>query len=248
MWYKTSVRWLSTERSFQTKIKDSIPMKKYIHLTLLLSIPQVFLQAERFTEYFKDGVVKSHIHYLDGSRTHTQEGIKEGLEEIYYEEGKLAYKVNNTQGKRHGEMHWYDQKGRHLEVIHYDHGLRHGHNQIFFDNGNLRIEVKYIHDKKEGLEKYYFSNGMLASKVNYIHDRKEGIQEEYDKEGVLENTVTYKHGYKEGNKYWYNKKGKIIQTRLYKMDRPIHLMKKIQMKKEMPTIEGISGLDFNPNK
>ena len=218
--------------------------KNFIILSLLGTLT---LHAELFTEKFKDGVIKSEIEYKDGTRTDKEEGIKNGVEKVYYNTGQLAFKVNNIEGKRDGEMHWYDRKKHHLEVMHYKMGKRHGLNQIFFEDGTLRIEVNYIDDQKEGLEKYYFSTGKLASEVNYVHGKKEGLQKEYNEDGTLNNDVMYRHGYKEGDKHWYDKKGKVIKTLTYKMDRPIDLMKKVQAKKADATLEVLKGLDFNPN-
>lgn len=205
------------------------------------------LNAELFTEHFKDGVVKSQIEYKENTRTKVKEGVKHGLEKVYYNSGELAFKVTNINGKRDGAMHWYDRQGNHLEVIHYQMGKRHGINNIFFADGILRISVNYINDHKEGLEKYYFSTGKLASEVKFVHGQKEGLQKEYHVDGSLDNDVMYIRGYKEGKKRWYNLKGEVIRTVLYKKDRPIDLMKKVQSKKPDETNALLQGLDFNPN-
>ena len=221
-----------------------------MHKTLLLTLALLgtsTLHAELFTEHFKDGVVKSQIEYVKGTRTDVQEGIKDGLEKVYYNSGELAFKVNNIQGKRDGALDWYDREGNHLEIMHFQDGKRHGLNKIFYANGTLRIEVNYINDNKEGSEKYYFSTGKLASEVTFIHGKKEGLQKEYNNDGSLNNKVMYKHGYKEGEKHWYDANGKVTKTEMYKMDRPIHLMKKVQAKQPDVTIEALKGLDFNPN-
>jgi len=219
-------------------------MKKTLLFTL--AIFSSHLQAELFTEKFLDGVIKSEINYKDGTRSDVKEGVKDGLEKVFYNTGELAFKVNNVDGKRDGKMDWYDRKGRHLETIRFKMGKRHGLNQIFYDNGALRIEVNYVDDNKEGVEKYYFSTGKLASEVNYIHGKKEGEQKEYNEDGSLNNIVIYKNGYKEGKKLWY-KDGKVIKTIIYKMDRPINLMKKVQSKKPDATMKVLKGLNFNPN-
>jgi len=221
-------------------------MNKLTLLTLAF-LGTATLQAELFTEHFKNGVVKSQIEYKDGTRSDTAEGIKDGLEKTYYNTGEVAYTVTNINGKRNGPMDWYDREGKHLERINFKMGKRDGNNKIFYADGNLRIEVNYTDDNKEGMEKYYFSTGKLASEVNYVHGKKEGIQKEYNEDGTLNNEVTYKHGYKEGEKRWYDKKGKVIKTLTYKMDRPIDLMKKVQAKKPDATVEALKGLDFNPN-
>jgi len=221
-------------------------MTKLTLITLTL-LGTTTLQAEVFTEYFKDGVVKNKIEYKDGTRTETKEGIKHGLEKSYYNTGEIAFTVNNIDGKRDGAMDWYDREGKHLERIHYKMGKRSGNNKIYYNDSTLRIEVNYKNDQKEGLEKFYFSTGELASEVNYVHGKKEGIQKEYNQDGSLNNTVTYKHGYKEGIKQWYDNKGKVLKTLTYKMDRPLEVMKEVQAKKPDATLEVLKGLDFNPN-
>ncbi len=221
-------------------------MKKTLIITLTLLVTAA-LQAELFTDHFENGVVKSQIEYLKGTRTDTAEGIKDGMEKVYYNTGQLAFEVKNVKGLREGQLHWYDREGNHLEVIRYQKGKRHGLNQIFYADGTLRIEVNYINDHKEGPEKYYFSTGKLASEVTFKNGKKEGLQKEYNEDCTLNSDVMYKHGYKEGEKRWYDKKGKVIRTELYKMDRPINVMKKVQAKKPDTTIEALHGLDFNPN-
>jgi len=221
-------------------------MKKLTLITLAF-LGATILNAELFTEHFKDGVVKSKIEYKEHTRTKVKEGTKHGLEKVYYNSGELAFKVINIDGHRDGAMDWYDRAGNHLEIIHYQVGNRHGVNNTFFADGTLRIEVNYINDHKEGLEKYYFSTGKLASEVTFLHGQKEGQQKEYNEDGTLHNDVMYKHGYKEGEKRWYDKKGSVIRTVTYKMDRPIDLMKEAQAKKPDQTNKLLQGLDFNPN-
>jgi len=221
-------------------------MKKKL-LIGLSTLSMSMLNAELFTEHFKNGVLKSQIEYKDGTRTDTSKGIKDGLEKTYYNTGEVAYTVRNIDGKRNGAMDWYDRDGKHLERIYFKMGKRDGNNKIFYADGTLRIEVNYVNDQKEGVEKYYFSTGKLASEVKYVNGKKEGIQKEYNEDGTLNNEVSYKHGYKEGEKHWYDKKGKVVKTLMYKMDRPINLMKKVQAKKPDATVEALKGLDFNPN-
>lgn len=219
-----------------------------MYKTLLLSslITLTFAQAELFREYFKDGVVKSEIEYKKGTRSDIKEGIKDGMEKIYYNSGQIAYTVNNVNGKREGPLNWYDREKHHLEIIHYKEGKRDGVNKIYYTNGKLRSEVNYKDDKKEGEEKAYYSTGKLASIVHYINGRREGVKKDYFEDGKLRSTVTYKHGYKEGEMKYFDKNGTVIKSILYKMDRPVNIMKEIQKKQPDATIEAFKELDFNP--
>jgi len=219
-------------------------MQKAFFLSTLVMI--TFAQAELFKEYFKDGVVKSEIEYKKGTRTEIKEGIKEGLEKVYYNSGQIAYTVHNVDGKREGALDWYDREKNHLERIHYKAGKRDGLNQIFYTSGKLRSEVTYVNDLKEGEEREYYSTGQLASKVNYVHGKKEGEQIEYYEDGKIRSKVTYRNNYKEGEKKYFDKQGKVTKTELYKMDRPINVMKEIQKKRPDATIDAFKVLDFNP--
>lgn len=209
---------------------------------LLLSLSY----AERFTEYFENGIIKSEIEYRDGTRTETEEGEKHGLEKIYHENGKTAYTVNNVDGKREGDLNWYDKEGHHIEVMPYKMGKRHGNNKLFYDNGRVKSSINYINDKKEGTEKFYYSTGALAQESHYKNDKKEGVEKEYYENGALQSTVTYKNNYKEGTKKWFDQNGKITKTELYKMDRPVNVMQKIQTTDTTEIIDEFNALDFNP--
>jgi len=219
-------------------------MKKTIFLSAFLVTS--FAKAEVFKEYFKDGVLKSEIAYKDGSRTDTKEGIKDGIEKIYYNSGELAYTVRNVNGKREGALEWYDRDKNYLETIHYKIGLRDGVNKIFYTNDRLRSVVTYKHDRKEGKEKEYYSTGKLASDVSYVNGKKEGIQTEYYETGTVKSRVTYKNNYKEGEKRFFDQNGTLVKTEIYKMDRPVNVMKKIQKKQPTVTIDDFKVLDFNP--
>ncbi|RLA66420.1 MAG: hypothetical protein DRQ78_04240 [Epsilonproteobacteria bacterium] len=221
-------------------------MNKILLFTCYLLIGST-LQAELFTEYFKDGTVKSKVEYVKDTRTDINEGIKDGWEYIYYNSSELAFKVKNIKGKRDGALDWYDRDNNHLEVIYYQMGKRHGINKLFYADGTLRSEVTYFNDKKEGSKKDYYSTSELAREVKYIHDKKEGIETEYYKNGKVSAKVNYKNNYKEGEKHWFNEKGNIIKSETYKMDRPIAIMKKVQAKKPDETIKVLQGLNFDPN-
>ncbi len=202
--------------------------------------------AELFTEYFENGIVKSKIEYQDGTRTDTKEGLKHGMETIYHENGKIAYTVNNIEGKRDGRLDWYDPQGHHMEVMYYQMGNRNGINKHFYSNGIVKSEVTYIDDKKEGIEKLYYSTGTLAQETHYKNDKKEGEEKEYYEDGALQSIVIYKNNYKEGEQKWFDHQGKVTRTELYKMDRPVNLMKKVQSPQSVEVINEFKALDFNP--
>lgn len=219
--------------------------KHFATLSLLLSTS---LYGELFTSYFEQtDIISSQTEYKKGTRSDISEGIKHGLEKVYHNNGKIAFTVNNIDGKRDGELRWYDQQGNFLEVMPYKMGKRHGINKLYFSNGKLKSQVNYINDHKEGVEKEYFNTGKIASEVTFKNGRKEGVEKEYNEDGTLHSDVNYIHGYKEDEKRWYDKNGKVIRIETYKMDRPVNVMKQVHSKKPDATVKALQGLDFNPN-
>ena len=225
-------------------MKKSYLLRSFVIASLFST---TLIEAEVIKSYFKRGELKAVTHYVDGTHTEKRAGIKNGLEEIYYIEGPLAYRVNYVDGKRDGLLEWFDKKGRLLAKVHYKEGKLHGEEIHYFENGVVKYRVTYVNDKKEGLQKEYHDNGELALVVPYKHGKKEGLQQEYTYTAALYSEVLYKNNYKEGLQIWYDTAGNVTKTERYKMDRPVAVMKAIQQKKAEPNIL-VQGIDFSPKK
>lgn len=221
-------------------------MKAYLKPLLALSMLSSLASAELVNSYFKTGELKASTNYIDGTNTKIKIGIKNGIEKVYYQIGKIANEVNYINDKRDGLMTWYHKEGWIVKTFYYKLGKLHGPETTYFKNGKVESLANYIDDKREGEKKFFYDNGQLASVVNYIHGKKEGPQKEYTEDGKLFSEVMYKNNYKEGNQNWYDENGNITKTIFYKMDRPVKIMKEIQ-KTDHAKIT-IPGIDFSPQK
>lgn len=222
-------------------------MKYIFYSLIILFFSTNTLFAQLVTTYFPHGAIKAQTHYIEGTYSDKKVGIKDGLEEVYYEMGTLAYKVNYVNNKRDGVLVWFDQKRKKLADMFYKNGKLEGYDTSYFTNGKVKHKILYKNDMKEGLQKEYFHNGILALEVLYIHNKKEGLQKEYTPNAKLYSEVFYKNNYKEGKQKWFDKNGKVIKTIYNKMDRPVNIMKKIQEKKEKKNIL-INSIDFSLQK
>jgi len=220
------------------------PYRSFLIAALLTA---TLAEAELVKSYFETGELKAETHYVDGTNTDIKEGIKNGIEKIYYIEGTLAYEVNYIKGKRDGKLVWFDKQGYKIAQMNYKNGKLEGEEVAYFTNGKIKHIVKYVNDMKEGLQKEYYDNGQLALEVPYVHNKKEGMQKEYTYDGKLYSEVIYKNNYKEGLQKWYDKDGNVVKTELFKMDRPVNVMKEIQNKKSESDIL-INNIDFSPKK
>jgi len=223
-------------------------MKKTLLTLTTLSLITSQLNAEYVETFFDRGQIKAKTNYMDGTRSDSRDGVKHGLEKVYYQSGQEAYAVFYVEGKRDGKLTWYDRAGKMLSTCNYKLGKMDGVEKTFFSNGKLKKEVSYINDMKEGMQKEYFDNGQLALEVNYVHNKKEGIQKEYIPDGKLYSHVKFVHNYREGKQEWFDEKGKVTKTTVFKMDRPTKLMKEVQKVHPNKVLEELKGLNFSPNR
>ncbi|CAI6149745.1 MAG: hypothetical protein SPLUMA2_SPLUMAMAG2_01616 [uncultured Sulfurimonas sp.] len=222
-------------------------MNTSLKLLFFFSLINISLYGELVNTYFEHGELKAQTHYVNGTNTKLQVGIKHGVEKVYYEMGALAYYVNYVADERDGKLTWYDKEGNKLADMFYKDGKLQGLEQSYYKNGKIKHTVIYINNMKEGKQEEFFDNGVLALEVIYRHNKKEGMQKEYTLSGKLYTQVLYKNNYKEGVQGWYNENGKINNSIFYKMDRPLSVMKKVQTKKEESNIL-IQSIDFSPQK
>jgi len=100
-------------------------------------------------------------------------GVKNGLYESWWENGKLQKKTNYVNDKKEG---LYEE---------------------WYYNGQLMIKVNYVDDKKEGLYEEWWENGNLKIKCHYTNDKKNGLYEEWNASGILKESVTFVNGRKQ---------------------------------------------------
>ncbi len=223
-------------------------MKKTLLTLTTLTLLTSPLHAEYIVSYFDKGQIKAQTNYENGTRTNMREGVKHGLEKVFYQSGQIANEVHYIHGKRDGKMTWYDREGNILSIGYFKLGKYDGLEETYYLNKKIKKRVTYINDLKEGFQKEYFDNGQLASEVKYIKNRREGVQKEYTKDGKLYAKVSYKNNYKEGNKEWYDEKGKVTKKTFFKMDRPIKVMKEVQKTENPHIYDELRALNFSPNR
>jgi len=223
-------------------------MNKYLTHALLISLTTASLNAELVLTNFETGELKKETNYIDGTNTDIKVGIKQGLEKVYYQMGRMAYQVNYINDKRDGILKWYDKQSNLLSEINYELGSIIGEEKSYYTNKQLKHIVTYVNDLKEGLQKEYFSTGNIALEVTYSKGKKNGVQKEYTNDGHLYTEINYVNNYKEGVQKWYDAKSKIIRKTLFKNDRPVQIMKHVQRKGQYDAVLEVTGIDFSPQK
>lgn len=120
-------------------------------------------KKDGLTEFYENGEISQRINYknntgyfIDGvfelindagtavGRIVTyKDGKKDGLEEVFYENGQLSRKSNYKDGKKDGLF------------------------QLYYENGQLLRQTYYTEGEKDGLFESYHENGRLSAKILY---------------------------------------------------------------------------------
>lgn len=95
--------------------------------------------------------------------------IKDGKEQIYFDNGKLAAEGEYAKARRTG--YWT-------------------HN---YDTGKILAEGEYLDGLKVGTWVFYYGNGEIKSQGKYMYDQKHGVWQEWDRSGVM-SEVKFREG------------------------------------------------------
>lgn len=132
-------------------------------------------------------------------------GEKQGLERIYYKNGKLWAETSWINGKRHGTYKEFNEDGSLKQKGEYANDIQIGKQFTYYPNGKIKFEAEFENGKEKTLKNFtkegnldeetivdgdnaiinmYHNNGKLSSK-RIIEDGKPIKFEEYDIEGNL---------------------------------------------------------------
>lgn len=152
-------------------------MKKII---LITGIFILFLNAARAQEinevdgiYYKNGQLYTGeftSRYDNGMVKMTakiSEGKKEGIVQIFFENGQLNEIRSYKNNLMDGTWEIYNIYKVKVSVANYKDGLKHGQWLIFDDKGTLLYDMEYSAGQKSGTWKKYDETGKLTSERKY---------------------------------------------------------------------------------
>lgn len=141
-------------------------------------------------------------------------GEANGIQTLYYDNGKVEIKSNFLNGKLHGTLTKYDYEGNTIYIENYLNGALNGQKTEFYRNGNKKATLNYKNDKLEGTIAEYWENGRIKTKGAYINNKATGYWVTYNKKGIREEECNYKNDKKYGTatQYWENGTPAYIDT------------------------------------
>ena len=176
--------------------------------------------------------------YLDNSLysvTSYKEGKKDGLEETYFQNGKVKNKKYFSQGKLNGYEENYlkgsrfdkegnevfDSNGNLVQIYYlsfkgyYQDGLKEGDHTFYYSNRIIKKALSYKKGVLNGEYKSFSSNGNLKEKIIYSKGIYDGTFEQYKVNGSPIVKLNYKKGKKNGLEEIFNQKTEQIEVRTY---------------------------------
>lgn len=129
-------------------------------------------------------------------------GVKNGLQIMYYPNGKLHVKAEYKQGKRNGLY------------------------QAWAEDGTKKLEMAFKDSLLHGQFRTWWSNLQIATTGQYVEERKIGLWESFDKNGTLVSHGLYENGRKNGrwtvhflkqkvSRVEFIKEGEVYETHVY---------------------------------
>jgi antitoxin component YwqK of YwqJK toxin-antitoxin module len=131
-------------------------------------------------------------------------GSKEGLKTLYYENGTKKEEIPWNKGKLDGMWRSWFQNGKNESQYRFVNGIKHGKWQWWFEDGKLREELNWNNGKRHGSFIEYYKNGRLKSHLNYQDDVLHGACTFWYKNGNKEQEIHYFKGQEHGESItWY---------------------------------------------
>lgn len=135
----------------------------------------VVLQANTGITYYKEKPFTGYsIEFYNkdqfSKKVEFKNGKKDGLYEMWFEDGVLSYQANYKQGKLNGKaVSWWG-------------------------NGNKRSEANYVNGIAEGVQMQWYISGVKFKKITLVNGREEGMQQSWRENGKIYNNYEAKNG------------------------------------------------------
>ena len=175
-----------------------------------------------YIEYHPNGNV-----LVKGQRN--SKGQREGIWEIFWENGNIHRRIPYVEGKEDGIEEWFYPNGNISCRTPYVGGEVHGVQECFDEQGNItetRLwkDGKLIETTEPELTPYimYHNNGNVWIKgQRNSKGQEEGIWEEFCPNGNIKCRIPYKEDKRDGIMEWFDEQGNITLTRLWKVGKLI---------------------------
>lgn len=145
------------------KIKNVItPFKAIVCLFLFFQCGLEKKQPTELITYNESGGIEKKYQLKNG--------LKEGLCEVYYSDGKLKGKLYFEKDKQTGKSEYYYPNGNIREVQYYEDGKRIHWDTCYFENGSFQLISQYDNGKLQGEQYKFDTNNQITHRAVFNQD------------------------------------------------------------------------------
>ena len=156
--------------------------------------PQLSLQQNGDTIAFNNYKVISKKDQI--------ESILDGVQKLYYSNGKLESEVNYKMGQLDGTYKKYTKEGILINDKNFKNGKENGKCISYFNDGKIMLEENWKEGVKNGTFILYFSNDSIKFEENYVKGTPQGWFKEYYENFQQKSEILYEKGKIVSEKYW----------------------------------------------
>ena len=189
---------------YEGTFKDGKPigeMKRYFENGTIKAI-MVFNESGEYasaTLYYENGKKSAEGFFLNNQKDSTwkyfsyytqdlvseefyKNGIKHGLEKVYYPDGTLSEQTRWKNGTREGKWIRFFEDGTKKSEAKYQFDQLNGPYTVFYATGKWLAKGNYMDGKREGPWLFYDENGNVKYQVNYANGIPDNQQEQLEKD------------------------------------------------------------------
>jgi antitoxin component YwqK of YwqJK toxin-antitoxin module len=126
-----------------------------------------YFEGNPFTGIAKDTFTAIPEIFISGD-IRFKNGLKDGYNVWYYENGNKYQSCTYVNGKRNGTELHFNADGSLSSKRHLLNGVEDGIQYTYYNNGQIRTLETFYKGHQKGLRLAYYENGQLSNKQNYV--------------------------------------------------------------------------------
>jgi antitoxin component YwqK of YwqJK toxin-antitoxin module len=123
--------------------------------------------------FYKNGMIYTgtYTEFWPNNKTkmiqHIQNGLADGITELFFEDGKINEQRSYLEGQKHGDWYIYNEQGVKISEANYRHNKKNGIWHVWNDNGILLYEMYYSNGEKIGKWMIWDEKGNIIMERQY---------------------------------------------------------------------------------
>jgi antitoxin component YwqK of YwqJK toxin-antitoxin module len=170
--------------------------------------------AKAYIDFYENGkMVYAKSWKPDGSIcdvTNVVDG--EGVAQTYHPKGPIEWRANFKNGLYNGVETWFYENGQKKSETNQNNDKLDGLSTYWYENGQKSSETTYLEDKLHGLRTQWYENGQKKLEGYWKNGRENGTRTEWYESGQKSAEANFKEGKQDGTTTLWHNNGQIREV------------------------------------